>query len=143
MIPVDFSKQSEKALLFAAGLSKSLGMDLFIVHVVHDPAEDPGYYRHRHMKKLARRIEDDAQEMMTAFLEKIVRKNPKIPELKKAEVAMVVGLPITRIIELSEQSKPHMIVMGSQGRTGLSRILLGSKAEGVLRLAKVPVTIVK
>jgi nucleotide-binding universal stress UspA family protein len=36
-----------------------------------------------------------------------------------------------------------MIVMGSQGRTGLSRFLLGSKAQRVVQLAPVPVTIVK
>ena len=36
-----------------------------------------------------------------------------------------------------------MVVMGSAGRTGLSRFLLGSKAEQVLRLCPVPVTIVK
>jgi len=36
-----------------------------------------------------------------------------------------------------------MIVMGSQGRTGLAHALLGSKAEQVVRLSPIPVTIVK
>jgi nucleotide-binding universal stress UspA family protein len=36
-----------------------------------------------------------------------------------------------------------MIIMGSQGRTGLSHLMLGSKAEQVVRLAKIPVMIVK
>jgi universal stress protein A len=36
-----------------------------------------------------------------------------------------------------------MIVMGSQGRTGLAHLLLGSKAERVVRLSPIPVTIVK
>ncbi len=36
-----------------------------------------------------------------------------------------------------------MIIMGSQGRTGLAHLMLGSKAEQVVRMARIPVTIVK
>ncbi|MGB5472794.1 MAG: universal stress protein, partial [Gammaproteobacteria bacterium] len=53
------------------------------------------------------------------------------------------GLPVNRILELADKSAARMIVMGSQGRTGLARALLGSKAEQVVRLAHIPVTIVK
>ena len=45
--------------------------------------------------------------------------------------------------EMAEKTDACMIVMGSQGRTGLAHVLLGSKAEQVVRLAPKPVTIVK
>mgnify|MGYP001080074740 CR=1 FL=1 len=143
LVPIDFSKHSEKALLFAARLAKGLSMELLILHVVHDPADDPGYYHHRKVKKLVQRIEVDAQEMMSSFLEKLVKKHPKVTLFKTATPKLVIGLPVTRIIELAEKTQPFMIVLGSQGRTGLSRMLIGSKAETVLRLASTPVTIVK
>lgn len=56
---------------------------------------------------------------------------------------LLVGLPVNRILEAAEKTGARMIVMGSQGRTGLARALLGSKAEQVVRLAPLPVMIVK
>ena len=56
---------------------------------------------------------------------------------------LVVGLPVTRILETAEKIEARMIVMGSQGRTGLKHIMLGSKAEQVVNLSPIPVTIVK
>ena len=53
------------------------------------------------------------------------------------------GLPVTRILETAENIDARMIVMGSQGLTGLAHLLIGSKAEQVVRLSKIPVTIVK
>ncbi|MGB5535376.1 MAG: universal stress protein, partial [Thiogranum sp.] len=56
---------------------------------------------------------------------------------------LVVGLPVNRILEVAKKSDASMIVMGSQGRTGLAHALLGSKAEQVVHLSPIPVTIVK
>jgi nucleotide-binding universal stress UspA family protein len=56
---------------------------------------------------------------------------------------LVVGLPVNRILESAEKIHARMIVMGSQGRTGLAHALLGSKAEQVVRLSPAPVMIVK
>ncbi len=55
----------------------------------------------------------------------------------------MVGLPITRILEVAEEIGAQLIVMGSHGRTGLPHLLLGSKAEKVAQLSPIPVTIVK
>ena len=70
----------------------------------------------------------------------------KLPDsraLRDAQKKLVVGLPVTRILEVIDRVEPWMVVMGSAGRTGLSHMLLGSKAEQILRLSPVPVTIVK
>ncbi len=66
-----------------------------------------------------------------------------LPALKDATTMLVVGLPVNRIMESANKIHARMIVMGSQGRTGLARAMLGSKAEQVVRLASVPVMIVK
>jgi nucleotide-binding universal stress UspA family protein len=55
----------------------------------------------------------------------------------------VVGLPVNRILEMIKITKASMVVMGSQGRTGMQHIMLGSKAEQIVRLSPVPVMIVK
>ena len=56
---------------------------------------------------------------------------------------LVVGLPVSRIMETAKKIDARMIVMGSQGRTGLDHLLLGSKTEQVVRLSPIDVTVVK
>jgi len=55
----------------------------------------------------------------------------------------VVSTPVNRIVEIAEKKQARMIIIGSHGRTGLSNLLIGSKAEQVVRLSPVPVTVVK
>ncbi len=71
------------------------------------------------------------------------RKHPSLHALEQATTLLVVGLPVNRILESAEKVHARMIIMASQGRTGLAHVLLGSKAEQVVRLAPVPVMIVK
>ncbi|PHQ37452.1 hypothetical protein DJ69_16980 [Halorubrum persicum] len=59
-----------------------------------------------------------------------------------AEVGSKIGPPARAIVDAAEERDADQIVMGSHGRTGLSRIALGSVAETVLRRAPVPVTVV-
>lgn len=144
LVPVDFSPSSEAALLCASELANTLGSPLAILHVVHDLGEAPGYYTSlKGRKKQLRRMEDVAAEMLEDFLQKVRKKHPDNPALKDATTSLVIGLPVTRILETAKRTNARMIVMGSQGRTGLSHVLLGSKAEQVVRLSPIPVTIVK
>ena len=90
-----------------------------------------------------RRMEDVAAEMLDEFFHKMQKEYSDLVALKQATTMLVVGLPVNRILESAEKINARMIVMGSQGRTGLARAMLGSKAEQVVRLAPIPVMIVK
>ena len=143
LVPVDFSPTCEEALRFAVWLAESTGRPLTVVHVVHDPGEAPGYYQLKGRKKQLRRMEDVAREMLEDFVRRMRRELPDSKVLAQAETILVVGLPVTRVLELVEKLHPAMVVMGSRGRTGLARAMLGSKAEQLLRLCPIPVTVVK
>ena len=143
LVPVDFSTYSEAALLCAADLADMINEPLIVLHVVHDPGEAPGYYVVKGRKKQLHRLEDVAAEMLQEFVDNVKNKNPHNKALKTAQTELVTGLPVSRILEVAEQNHARMIVMGSQGRTGLSHVLLGSKAERVVHLSPIPVTIVK
>jgi len=144
LVAVDFSEYSAKALIWAAEMSERLSVPLLVLHVVHDPESAPGYYKHsKKLKKHLVRMEDAAAEMMEDFIHRLRVAHPEIPGLQSPKTNLVVGLPVTRILEVAKKIRAQMIVMGSQGRTGLSHLLLGSKAEKVAQLAPVPVTIVK
>lgn len=143
LVAVDFSEHSRAALEFAAVQADCMGVPLHVLHVVHDPGEMPGYYLKMVKRKRLTRIEDMAGELLTRFLDEIRKRFPSNKALKEASTLLVVGLPVTRIIEVVKQLEPVQLVMGSQGRTGLKHLMLGSKAEQVLRLCPIPVTIVK
>lgn len=143
LVPVDFSVDSEEALIYAVTLAEALKTPLLVLHVVHDPGSAPGYYAVKGRNKQLRRLEDVAAELLGEFLDKEKKKHPGHAVLDQAGTELVIGLPVNRILETARKRHARMIVMGSQGRTGLAHALLGSKAEQVVRLSPIPVTIVK
>jgi len=144
LVAVDFTSYSEKALLFAGELANKLQANLLVLHVIHDPAEAPGFYSHKmKKKKFLRSMEEAASEMMAEFLSKMKTACPHDCALQEAIPLLVVGTPVSRIIEVAEKKDVSMIIVGSHGRTGLSNILLGSKAERLVRLSAIPVIVIK
>lgn len=143
LVPVDFSPYSAAALAWAAEICDCLGASLAVLHVAHDPESAPGYYLRSKRKKHLRRIGEAAAEMMEEFLHQVGEDHPEIDRLQELESMLVHGLPVTRILEVADRLDARMIVMGSQGRTGLPHLLLGSKAQRIAQLSPVPVTIVK
>ena len=143
LVPVDFSPHSEAALVFACELALCMQAPLIVLHVVHDPGEAPGFYAGKRKRNGLQKMEDVAAEMMDDFLEQVRKEHPHLKVIKGAETMLTVGLPVTRILEAVAKNDALMVVMGSQGRTGLSHLLLGSKAEQLVRLCPIPVTIVK
>jgi len=143
LVPVDFSAHSRAALLHACEVASALGAAVMILHVVHDPGEMPGYYSKLIKKKRVGRIQDTAAQAFKEFVEEVADSGMASPSLLKAELLMVVGLPVTRILEVIETVDPFLVVLGSQGRTGLKHMLIGSKASQIVQLCSVPVTVVK
>ena len=143
LVPVDFSGHSLVALLKACELADCTGQPVIILHVVHDPAEMPGYYSLVTKKKKIAHIEDLAQEAFDNFVQDAIEQHPKNKVLKEAQTMLVIGLPVNRILEMVDITKASMVVMGSHGRTGMQHIMLGSKAEQVVRACPVPIMIVK
>jgi nucleotide-binding universal stress UspA family protein len=143
VVPVDFSDCSRAALLQASQLSACTGQPIIVLHVVHDPAEMPGYYSRITKKKKVAHIQDLAQEAFDRFISETLEQYPNVERLQHAETRLVIGLPVSRILEVIDNTGASMVVMGSQGRTGIQHIMLGSKAEQIVRLSPVPVLIVK
>ena len=144
LVPVDFTPYSEEALVFASELANKIKAKLLVLHVIHDPAEAPGFYsQQRKKKRYLQTMEEVAEEMMQGFLKKVRQAYPDQTPIKNATPLLVVGTPVTRIVEMAEKKQAGMIIIGSHGRTGLSNLLLGSKAGQVVQLSTIPVTVVK
>lgn len=144
LVAIDFSHHSAEALRWAADAAACTDAPVLVLHVVHDPESSPGYYLNaKRRKKLLKRFEEAAAEMMDEFVHQTVKDHPSLEKLKELETILVIGLPVTRILEIAKKRNARLIVMGSQGRTGLPHLLIGSKALKVAQLSPVPVTIVK
>lgn len=132
LFPTDFSHCSDAALPVATSLARDSGATLLIVHAEEPPMAYGGgemYYG----------IPDPVTEDLRNMLKKVVPADPSVPY----EHHLVVGDPATSISELAKSQGADLIVMGTHGRTGLRRLLMGSVAEAIVRRAPCPVFIMK
>jgi len=135
LVPVDFSKGSEAALRFAVGLAKKDRSKLIILHVVSAVFAFP---LEAGFGDIIERIEQDARQALTKFTKRFRLKPGTFRPLLTRAVE-----PASAIADQAKKSHAAMIVMGSHGRTGLQRLMIGSVAERTLRYAHCPVLIVK
>jgi len=134
LCPTDFSSCSLAASTFAADLAKTFGAEIELMYVFQPPfhlglEEVPlsSATADHHFEALRR----DAAEAMDKLVKELEASGAKV---KRVEVD---GEPHQKITERSRGV--DMIVMGTHGRTGLPRFLLGSVAERVVRTAHCPV----
>lgn len=136
LLPVDFSHSSDAALSFASSLAADTKAHLILLHVgENSPAYLAGYGGFSYTPE---------------FHEKVVKENLTLLERIKPTIAGIEyehqyldGEPAEEILGFADRENVDLIVIGSHGRTGLSRLLLGSVAEAVVRRAKCPVLTVK
>ena len=128
LFPTDFSHTGDAALAMATSLARDSGAKLLIVHVEEPPVAYGGgemYYG----------MPDPATDDLRKMLHEIKPADPNVPH----EHHLVTGDPASAICRLAESENVDMIVLGTHGRTGLTRLLMGSVAEAVVRRAHCPV----
>jgi nucleotide-binding universal stress UspA family protein len=128
LFPTDFSHTGDAALEMATSLARERGAKLLIVHVEEPPAAYGGGEMYYGML-------EPATEDLRKMLEEIVPAQPDVPY----EHHLLTGDPATTIPRFAEEQGVEMIVMGTHGRTGLMRLLMGSVAEAIVRRATCPV----
>jgi nucleotide-binding universal stress UspA family protein len=135
LVPVDFSRGSEKALDYALKMARQQGAKVVSLHVV--PA-DVIYPQTGTSFDLYGLMAGDARRNF----QKLVKRKHLDP--KNSTLMLAHGTDLSAIIARhAKKISAAMIVMGSHGRTGLRRFLLGSVAERTLRYTDCPVLIVK
>lgn len=130
LVPTDFSSASDAALPHAAALAKQSGARLLVVHVEEPPMAYGGgelYYG----------LPEPDSARIAAMLEKVKPTDPLVPFTHR----LAMGEPASEICRIASEEKADLIVLGTHGRTGLFRLLMGSVAESVLRHAPCPVLV--
>lgn len=137
LVPVDGSEFSERAVDYLIKLYETQGsIDIHILNV-----QIPIASGHARMFSTEAEIDayhrDEGMKVLEATLERL--RDEGIP----CAYHVLVGHIARTIIRFAEEEKFDKVVMGTQGRSGLTHLLLGSVAEEVLKELKIPVVLVK
>jgi nucleotide-binding universal stress UspA family protein len=136
LVPIDGSECSARALDAAITLAESLSAELVICYVVdlaHAAAMTAG-----------------EPELIGAFVDVLEEEGKRVVgqgvQRASAHVSalsrVAQGFPVAQIEKIADEIQPAFIVLGTHGRSGVSRLVMGSVAEGVVRTSKVPVVVV-
>ncbi len=127
LFPTDFSTAAEAGLAEAEALAKARGATLLILHVEEPMMAYDGalYYG----------PSEPTTELLDTMLHDVTPSDKSI----HYEHRLAMGDPATEIVRVANEENVLLIVMGTHGRSGLMRLLLGSVAELVIRHSNCPV----
>lgn len=135
LIPTDGSETAKKASAHGIRLAKSLGAQVTALYVC-DVTAFFGVPTHAIIDTMNALLEDEGNKVLSEF-----KKNSK-KEGVKFDSMLKEGVPYEVIIETANELGHDLIVMGTHGRKGLDRLLLGSVTEKVVRTAHCPTLVV-
>jgi nucleotide-binding universal stress UspA family protein len=137
LIPVDFSSHSRAALEQACELARNFDSELHVLHILDWPAAAavttefrPQYYDEflEHWARASRSLDELTTEGSS-----------RLPAIRMVRS----GLPVQEILKYAQEAGIDLIVLGTHGRTGVPRWVMGSVAEKVVRHAPCPVLIAR
>ena len=129
---VDFSESSLHALSHAASLATAHSAALTVLHVGEPLHPDWFFDSTRIQTEIIKKANDTLKDLRSRFCEGL-----------DAHTEMRFGHPVETIVDAADKMDADVIIIGTHGRTGVKRALLGSVAERVARHASRPVLIVR
>lgn len=135
LCPVDYSESGNAAITYASSLAKEYDAEIHLVHIYDLPlAYVDGGFASAPIPSVPPADLDGEQSKLNA-----VTPTSGV----KYRHRLVVGSPVDELVKYVTEQNIDLIVMGTHGRTGLGRLLMGSVAEGVVRRASCPVLTIK
>jgi nucleotide-binding universal stress UspA family protein len=136
--PTDFSDCAEQAQALAVDLVGKLGGEIVLLQVlIETPLYGEGVLSTAQIQSVYDAQRKWAEETLEARAADLSHRGIK------ASCRLQAGVPFEVIVKIAEEERADMILMGTHGRSGLNRVLLGSVAERVIRLAPCPVLTVR
>lgn len=135
LVPTDFTTDADRAVDFAVAIALRFKARILLVNVI-----EPITYG----VSDAVRVEDHYRSAQSVIAPRLNRLQQRLSRQGvRARVAVAKGTAYVEIVKQARRIGADLIVMGTQGRTGVRHLLLGSVAERVLRLAPCPVLTVR
>jgi nucleotide-binding universal stress UspA family protein len=148
VVGVDYSSTSDLALMHALEIaSRTPDAE---VHAVHAAAAFPSLVGLQHGPEplpavtTPHELELELERHVDRCLARFVNNtDPAAPIPERIVLHVAIGSPADEIALVARELEAHLVIVGTHGRQGLSRMLLGSVAEGVVRMAPCPVLVVR
>lgn len=139
LVPIDFSKEAENAARVAAQIARKTGSEIYLVHMLELPVTtvDPAEMNAISSEPQIIYFMKLAHEKFEKFISLPFFKGLKVVESVQFQHAF------SGIIAESEKNNIDLIVMGSQGASGLQEMFIGSNTEKVVRRSNIPVLVIK
>jgi universal stress protein A len=138
LVATDCGNPSGAALTYGRGLARTFGATLHVLRVTENVmATVAADYWEANCPELQRQIDDQALLLLEALLS---GKQDDAPQMKPIVRS---GPAATVIVDYAQNEQIGLVVIGTHGRPGLSRVQLGSVAERVVRTAPCPVLTVR
>ncbi len=144
VVPIDGSKNSMEAADYAVKMAEKYGSEVSVVHVVNidQYLQSLGLYRLSYPDPIKKKVEEAKAEAQKWFAE--ITSNAEQRKVRvKADVIDSPMSVVAAIVNHADREKADLIVIGTRGRSGISKMLLGSVASGVVTYAPCPVLVVK
>jgi len=138
LCPVDMSPASRLVLSWAAVFARTFGAGVTVLHA--ESVEPPRYFAQSQLDALSAQAEANRAILRDELLRQTGEIFP--PEVAR-EIVVEEGHPVSAIRKQVAERSPDLIVLGSHGRSGVARLLLGSVAENVVREATCLTLVVK
>jgi nucleotide-binding universal stress UspA family protein len=139
LVPVDGSPPSSAGLTEAIKIAKDPGSEIRLVHIVNDLILDYGYCTAAYAAAALQTLRQRGRDILEAAETETRRAGIKTTA---ALLESVAGPAADLILAEAKACSANLIVMGTHGRRGIARIVMGSDAEGVARASRVPVLLV-
>jgi nucleotide-binding universal stress UspA family protein len=138
VVPTDFSGCAEEAWGLAQRLATALGSELVLAHVLVETALfEEGPFTMERTRRVYEATRKWAEESIEHWAGAARDKGLKV------RTTLHTGVPYREIVTLATDERADLVLMGTHGRGGLDRALLGSVADRVVRLAPCPVLTVR
>jgi len=141
LVPIDFSTGADEAAVVAAAMARQLGGSIELVHVYNPPSimlPDGSTFAPTPAQLVE--ASDHAEHALDAARRALVA---RVGDGVRVDSCTRIGAAADEIVRLADSGKYDLVVMGTHGRTGIRRLVLGSVAEKVLRRASIPVLTVR
>lgn len=138
LVPTDFSELATSALGYASEIAAKAGAEIEVLYA--DPFLPPHHFLSTHIEEVVQAI-THSKQLVGEELDRYLERN--LSSEIEGRAVVIEDMPVPAIVKHSSEADIDLIIMGTHGRGGLSRVMLGSVTERVIRESDKPVLAVR